>query len=161
MSRPQESSASEVMPIGRLASVTGVSVRALRYYEERGLITSVRQANNYRAFAPETVARVRHIQYLIAAGLCSSKIADLLDHTDGDDTELKFDADVLDALAEARRRLTAQRDDIDAAIERLDRLTEATARDESLPVAGLRTRTPARGALRTAAILPRASEARP
>jgi DNA-binding transcriptional MerR regulator len=55
--------------IGELARATGASPRALRHYEERGLLQSRRAANGYRIYGEDSVARVRSIRYLLAAGL--------------------------------------------------------------------------------------------
>ena len=43
------------MRIGQLSKLTGVSRDALRFYEERGLIRSIRRANGYRDYDEETV----------------------------------------------------------------------------------------------------------
>ena len=44
------------MSIGELAKQTGVSVAAIRFYEERGLLPHpVRQPNNRRSYGPEFV----------------------------------------------------------------------------------------------------------
>ena len=55
--------------IGELARATGASPRALRHYEEQGLLQSQRAGNGYRIYGEDTVARVRSIRYLLAAGL--------------------------------------------------------------------------------------------
>lgn len=66
------------MKIGDLADRTGASVRSLRYYEELGLIRSRRTPGNHRDFDPSAVDRVRLIRELLAAGLPTSTIADVL-----------------------------------------------------------------------------------
>ena len=66
------------MRIGELATRTGVSVRALRYYEEQGLLVSERSPSGQRHYPDEAVDRVRLIQQLYAAGLPSRSIAELL-----------------------------------------------------------------------------------
>jgi DNA-binding transcriptional MerR regulator len=66
------------MRIGELASLSGVSIRALRYYEEQGLLRPNRSANGYRQFSDKDVATVAKIQLLLSAGLGSRKIADVL-----------------------------------------------------------------------------------
>jgi len=66
------------MRIGALADETGVSRRLLRYYEEQGLLRPVRGANGYREYAESDVAAVRHIRFLLAAGLPTAVIARLL-----------------------------------------------------------------------------------
>jgi DNA-binding transcriptional MerR regulator len=73
------------MRIGALARATGVSTRLLRYYEEQGLLRPARQANGYREYAESDVAVVSRIRFLLAAGLPTSVIAEVLDcvHDDG------------------------------------------------------------------------------
>jgi DNA-binding transcriptional MerR regulator len=56
------------MRIGDLARATGVKPRLLRYYEEQGLLTPLRQPNGYRQYARSDIAAVRHIRVLLAAG---------------------------------------------------------------------------------------------
>lgn len=57
------------MLIGELAKVTTTTARALRHYEEAGLISSERAPNGYRVYDERTAVRVRNIRYLLAAGL--------------------------------------------------------------------------------------------
>ncbi|MFT4124536.1 MAG: MerR family transcriptional regulator [Microbacteriaceae bacterium] len=64
--------------IGELSDATGVSARALRYYEEQGLISSRRQANGYRTYGPEAIETVEFIQDLLAAGLSSRMLRDIM-----------------------------------------------------------------------------------
>jgi DNA-binding transcriptional MerR regulator len=67
-----------MMRIGELATRTGVSVRALRYYEEQNLLASERSPSGQRQYPDSAVDRVQLIQQLYAAGLSSRSIADLL-----------------------------------------------------------------------------------
>jgi DNA-binding transcriptional MerR regulator len=64
--------------IGELAGKAGVSVRALRYYEEQGLLVSERSPSGQRHFPEAALDRVQLIQLLYAAGLSSRTIAELL-----------------------------------------------------------------------------------
>ncbi|OHV55353.1 MULTISPECIES: MerR family transcriptional regulator [unclassified Pseudofrankia] len=66
------------MRIGELAHRTRVSVRALRYYEEQGLLVPARAANGYREYPEAAVDLVSCIQLLYAAGLSSAKVAKVL-----------------------------------------------------------------------------------
>lgn len=56
------------MRIGELAARAGVSVRALRYYEEQNLLASVRSPSGQRQYPYSAVDRVELIQQLYAAG---------------------------------------------------------------------------------------------
>ncbi|XVV05220.1 MerR family transcriptional regulator [Actinosynnema sp. CA-248983] len=71
------------MKIGDLARLTGVSVRALRYYEEEGLVRPARGENGYRCFDERDVEVVRQIRGLIEAGLPTRIIRDVLPYLDG------------------------------------------------------------------------------
>jgi DNA-binding transcriptional MerR regulator len=66
------------MRIGELAERAGVSVRALRYYEEQGLLTSERTPGGQRDYGEWAVERVRGFQSMYAAGLSSRRIAEML-----------------------------------------------------------------------------------
>ncbi len=66
------------MRIGELAERTNVSVRSLRYYEQQGLLRSTRTPSGQRLFDGSSIDRVIRIQELFAAGMCSTKIKDLL-----------------------------------------------------------------------------------
>lgn len=66
------------MLIGQLSTVTGVSRRLLRYYEQRGLLRADRDGNGYRSYPPHSVTTVRQIRALLAAGLTTDVIAEVL-----------------------------------------------------------------------------------
>jgi DNA-binding transcriptional MerR regulator len=66
------------MRIGELSAATGASARSLRYYEEQGLLTSERSTGGQRHYPESAVERVRLIQSLLAAGLNSSTISDVM-----------------------------------------------------------------------------------
>ncbi|MEU7153240.1 MerR family transcriptional regulator [Streptomyces sp. NPDC045456] len=66
------------MRIGELATKTGVSVRALRYYEEQQLLASERSHSGQRLYQDSAVDRVQLIRQLYAAGLPSKSIRTLL-----------------------------------------------------------------------------------
>jgi DNA-binding transcriptional MerR regulator len=66
------------MRIGDLAAATGASARSLRYYEEQGLLASERGPGGQRRYAEAAVERVSVIRSLLAAGLTSSTIRDVL-----------------------------------------------------------------------------------
>ncbi|RFU85968.1 MerR family transcriptional regulator [Streptomyces triticagri] len=67
------------MLIGELAERTGVSTRALRHYEDRGLLVPARNSSGYRVYAESDIARVAQIRAMIAAGLGTALIVRYLD----------------------------------------------------------------------------------
>ncbi|WP_030382006.1 MULTISPECIES: MerR family transcriptional regulator [unclassified Streptomyces] len=96
------------MRIGELAALTGVSVRALRYYEEQELLAAERGPGGRRRYPDDAVDRVRLIQRLYAAGLSSRTIRELLPRAaDGEATP-----ELLDRLSAERRRLDGRIDDL-------------------------------------------------
>jgi DNA-binding transcriptional MerR regulator len=104
------------MRIGELAARTGVSVRALRYYEEHGLLVSERSPSGQRHYPDDAVDRVQLIQQLYAAGLTSRAIAELLPAAaDGVATP-----ELLERLSAERGRLDRRIGDLVSARDRLD-----------------------------------------
>ncbi len=74
----------EPLRIGELAQVTETTPRALRHYEQAGLIRSRRAHNGYRIYDENVVVRVGNIRYLLAAGLTLEDIRAFLPCLDGD-----------------------------------------------------------------------------
>lgn len=66
------------MKIGELAAQSGVSVRALRYYEEQGLLDAERSSGGTRYYPENAVDQVWMIQQLYACGLASKAILGIL-----------------------------------------------------------------------------------
>lgn len=66
------------MKIGELAARTGVSIRSLRYYEQQGLLTPVRNENGYREYSMLAEEQVRTIQLYLNLGLTTEQIAGFL-----------------------------------------------------------------------------------
>jgi DNA-binding transcriptional MerR regulator len=113
------------MRIGELAARTGVSVRSLRYYEEQGLLVSVRSPSGQRHYPEAAADRVAFIQRLYAAGLSSRTILEVLPCAESPSEE-NSDA-ALARLAEERDRLSAHIDELVRTRDALDAITE-TAR---------------------------------
>jgi MerR family redox-sensitive transcriptional activator SoxR len=64
----------DVISIGTLAGRTGVAVSAVRFYEEKGLIHSVRTSGNQRRFLRSDIRRVSFILIAQRLGLALSEI---------------------------------------------------------------------------------------
>jgi len=67
------------MQVGELSQRTGVSVRAIRYYEQAGLVDAVRLPNGYRDFPPAAVERVMVIRELLSSGFTLDEVLSLAD----------------------------------------------------------------------------------
>jgi MerR family transcriptional regulator/heat shock protein HspR len=61
----ENSSLDPVISIGTIAKKVGLSVSAIRKYEEEGLIISHRSESGHRFFSYEDIERLRTIQHLI------------------------------------------------------------------------------------------------
>lgn len=66
------------MRIGELSARTGASARSIRYYEDQGLLTSVRTDGGQRTYPEAAVDRVVLIRRLFDAGISSRTMYDLL-----------------------------------------------------------------------------------
>jgi DNA-binding transcriptional MerR regulator len=108
--------------IGELAAVTGATARAIRHYEQAGLVSSTRSANGYRDYDEATTARVRNIRYLLAAGLTLDDVRAFGPCLDGDMTTATPSPG---GLRIARERLAVIEARIAAQTEARDRLAAA------------------------------------
>ncbi|MEU7428234.1 MerR family transcriptional regulator [Streptomyces sp. NPDC040750] len=111
------------MQIGELAKATGATARALRHYEQAGLISSERALNGYRVYDERAVVRVHNIRYLLAAGLTLDDVQVFLPCLDGDMTTTppsdKGTQVAVERLAVLNERIAAQtavRDRLQAAL---------------------------------------------
>jgi DNA-binding transcriptional MerR regulator len=69
-----------LLKIGELAKQTGLTIRALRHYDDIGLLSpSIRSDAGYRLYDRADVARLHGIQALKQLGLDLAGIGDLLD----------------------------------------------------------------------------------
>jgi MerR family transcriptional regulator, redox-sensitive transcriptional activator SoxR len=64
----------DLISIGALARRTGVAVSAIRYYEERKLLTSLRTAGNQRRFLRSDIRRISFILIAQKLGLGLAEI---------------------------------------------------------------------------------------
>ena len=91
--------------IGQVAELSGTSVRALRHFEQLGLLHPQRQANGYRTYGQADIERLQHVLLYRTCGMELADIAHLLDAPE-------FDAHAaleghLSALQERKRELEA------------------------------------------------------
>ncbi|MGW4034210.1 MerR family DNA-binding transcriptional regulator [Streptomyces sp. NPDC004838] len=105
----------ETVGIGRLAERIGVTPRALRHYEQQGLIVPIRKPNGYRAYDRRMAIRAANIKSLLDLGLSS------------DDIRPQIEEGCLDEPLADRPHCQAELTPIQA---RLDTLNELIARLE-------------------------------
>jgi MerR family copper efflux transcriptional regulator len=68
--------------IGDAARAAGTTTRALRYYEQQGLLSADRTGQGYRSYDEDSIRRVRNIRELLALGFTIDDVrtfAELLD----------------------------------------------------------------------------------
>ncbi|MFF0584357.1 MerR family transcriptional regulator [Streptomyces sp. NPDC003781] len=121
------------MRIGELARKTGVTTRALRYYEEQNLLVSERSDSGQRHYAEGAVDQIRLIRDLYAAGLSSKTIAEL--------TPCVIDGKATPQLLD---RLAIERDGIDRRIADLTRTRDRLDSVIASASANMRTGAPCR-----------------
>ena len=115
------------MRIGVLAHKVGVSTRALRYYEEQGLIRSLRSAGGQRIYPDSAVERVELIRLLFAAGVPSRTVVSILPCLDTGG----IDRMQLEMLIREQSRISDEIDALNRALERLSEvISTAVVSDE-------------------------------
>ena len=67
------------LPIGQVARRTGLAVSAIRYYEDEGLVTSIRDAAGRRHFARSDIRRLSFVRILQNFGFSLARIREVLD----------------------------------------------------------------------------------
>lgn len=137
------------MRIGELATRTGASLKAIRYYEQLGLIMPGRSENGYRWFGEEHARAVTEIRELSAIGISPQKAASFLEclelgHAHGDECVSSLavyrdtiaDLDVkIEALTTRRGSLQSRLDDsAERAFTKENAVDDYTQLPEDLPI---------------------------
>ncbi|WUS95182.1 MerR family DNA-binding transcriptional regulator [Streptomyces sp. NBC_00708] len=110
--------AERLIRIGEVARGAGVSVRAVRYYEQQGLLIAERSPSGQRLYRQDAIPLVRFFQQMFAAGLTSRRITELLPCWDSGHT----DAEQRAMLRTERERIKAKIDDLQGALDHLDEI---------------------------------------
>lgn len=103
-----------MLRIGEVATRTGVSVDALRFYEEKGLIKPQRSANGYRFYPEQILQLVGYIKLAQQLGFSLAEIGEnlpLLWNSDGVSSELlaKLFAEKIALLDERMAQMQSMR----------------------------------------------------
>lgn len=119
---------SESFPIEEVVRRTGLTSRALRFYEARGLIAPLRTQSGRRWFGAGELERIHRIVALKKAGLSLGDIKRLFD---------RKPIDLAALLAAQRSRLAEQASEIADAIKLIDSALSRIGRGEPLDAATL------------------------
>lgn len=105
----------DLLPIGMVSARSGVAVSALRFYEEQGLIESVRSGRGARHFPRSTLRRIAFIRAAQNVGLSLEEIQAALATLPGGRTPTRADWARLSRMFKSR---------IDTQIEALEKLRD-------------------------------------
>ncbi len=116
------------MRIGELANTAGITTKALRYYEERGLLDAPRRTNGYREYDESHLRVVKEIQALQEIGFALEDTRPFVDclrsgHEEGDacpDSMAVYRRKIAEVEAYLRQ-LTVVRDELRAKLDAADR----------------------------------------
>ncbi|MBV6658994.1 MAG: MerR family transcriptional regulator [Devosiaceae bacterium] len=125
MAHPLSAPADTYLTAAECARETGVTVRALRLYEARGLIAPPRTEKNWRLYGAKEIVRLSEILALRATGLTLAQIADLLASQDADTSAL---------LALQEDQLRAAHAQTERSLALIVRLREKLGRGDTLSV---------------------------
>jgi MerR family redox-sensitive transcriptional activator SoxR len=103
------------LTIGHLAERAGIATSAIRFYEARGLISSVRTTGNQRRYEPSTLRRIAFIRTAQRVGLSLEEIGEALETLPDGRAPTKSDW---------HRLSKAWRPRLDEQIERIERLRD-------------------------------------
>ena len=112
--------------IADLAREFGVTTRTIRFYEDRGLITPVREGQR-RVYRSRDRVRLKLIMRGKRLGFSLEEIRGMIDIYDSDRSEIAQLRMVLDKIAQRRAALDQQRRDIDAMLAELNGLADRCA----------------------------------
>lgn len=113
------SSRAATYTISQLAREFALTTRAIRFYEDSGLIAPAR-AGRARVYGERERVRIKLILRGKRLGLALSEIGELLDLYEVRRNERAQLAAFLELLAERRRRLLQQREDIEIVLSEID-----------------------------------------
>ena len=110
-----------ILPIGHLARRTGVAVSALRFYEEKGLLTALRSEGGRRMFRRSDIRRVSFIRIAQQLGFSIREIGEVLaglpqGRTPTEEDWARIGAGFRASLDQRIESLTRLRDNLDGCI---------------------------------------------
>ena len=114
------------------AKALGVTTRALRLYEQKGLVRPQRTAGGWRAYGPEALARLHQVLTLKRMGLSLAGVGEVLQGRL---------ANLADLLALQEEALSARRAETERALQLVRRARARLAAGQTLSVDDLTTLT--------------------
>lgn len=114
------------MRIGDAAAAANLTPRALRYYEQEGLLAARRTPSGHREYEPRDIRRLRTLRDLLATGLTIADVRSIAHLLDAETTDIASQAGEPDRceIAEVSLRRLAE---LDESIERMTRLRDTLA----------------------------------
>ncbi len=125
----------ETFTISDLAGEFALTARAIRFYEDHGLLTPERRGSR-RIYSQRDRVRLKLVLRGKRLGMSLTEIAEILDLYDLDKSERSQLAKFIEVLASRRALLEQQREDIDVVLAEIDGLTRDCKRrlKQVLPV---------------------------
>lgn len=109
----------EFYSISDLAREFGVTTRTIRFYEDKGILSPLREGTR-RLFRPRDRTRLKLILRGKRLGFSLDEIAGIVDMYDAEPGEVGQLRLLIARITERRNRLEQQRRDIDATLDDLD-----------------------------------------
>ncbi|MFM9828306.1 MAG: MerR family transcriptional regulator [Sphingomonas sp.] len=109
----------QIIDIAEVARLTGLSARALRFYEARGLVAPLRTASGRRCYGPGELERLHQLLALKRAGLSLAQIKALFDRRPVNLRDMI--ALQLELVDEHARALADTRNILSTTLSRIDR----------------------------------------
>lgn len=109
------------MKISELSKKTGASIRSIRHYEKKNLITAVRLENGYREFDESAIKRIRIIQLYLGLGLTTEQIEEILKCEVNGPEDYEFCEEMLETYQVKLNQINRQISVLDVVKHRLEK----------------------------------------
>jgi DNA-binding transcriptional MerR regulator len=118
-----EPARSEHFSISDLADEFALTPRAIRFYEDHGLLSPARHGAR-RIYSQRDRVRLKLVLRGKRLGMSLAEIAEILDLYDADKSERSQLAKFIEVLSSRRMLLEQQREDIDVVLSEIDAITK-------------------------------------
>jgi DNA-binding transcriptional MerR regulator len=103
--------------IGEISARSGLTARALRILESRGILVPLRAPNGYRRYSPEQLRHAEAIRAMRAAGLSGGEIARIMEIKSRREPSADSLAELAAILGQVEDRLVERRRALGSAIK--------------------------------------------